>query len=85
MKNFFKSFINIINHPKASNLFSANDDFYEIAKHAITEDKEFLGIIPLWVIHHDINFNLSGNINLLKVGIARLIIFGKKISEIKVS
>ncbi|RIA85426.1 hypothetical protein C1645_741585 [Glomus cerebriforme] len=83
LKNFFKSFINIINHPKVSSSLSTNDDSYEIAKRAISEDKEFLGIIPLRVIHQDINYNVSGSVDMLKVRIARLINFGKKISEIK--
>jgi len=85
LKNFFKSFINILNHKKVSNLLSANDDLHEIAKIAISEDKEFLGIVPLRVIHQDINYNIPGNVDVLKVSFARLIIFSKKISEIKVS
>jgi hypothetical protein len=85
LRAFFKSFVDLINHPKFSNLLSTNDDFYEVAKRAISEDNEFLGIIPLRVVHQDINFNVSSNVDMLKVRFARLIIFGKKISEIKVS
>ncbi|CAG8482545.1 4492_t:CDS:10 [Funneliformis caledonium] len=74
-KNFFKSLINILNHQKISNLLSANDDLYEIAKLALSEDREFLGIVPLRVVHQDINFNVSGKVDVLKVSIARLIVF----------
>jgi hypothetical protein len=84
LKAFFKSFVDFINHPKFSNLLSTNDDFHEVAKRAISEDNEFLGIIPLRVVHQDINFNVFGNVDMLKVRFARLIIFGKKISETKV-
>ncbi|CAB4420940.1 unnamed protein product [Rhizophagus irregularis] len=81
LKAFFKSFVDFINHSKFSNLLSTNDDFHEVAKRAISEDNEFLGIIPLRVVHQDINFNVFGNVDMLKVRFARLIIFGKKISE----
>ncbi|CAI2186989.1 12671_t:CDS:10 [Funneliformis geosporum] len=82
-KNFFKSLINILNHQKLSDLLSANDDFYEIAKLALSEDREFLGVVPLRVVHQDIIFNFSGNVDVLKVSFARLMVFSKKISEIK--
>ncbi|POG71003.1 hypothetical protein GLOIN_2v86341 [Rhizophagus irregularis DAOM 181602=DAOM 197198] len=66
LKAFFKSFVDFINHSKFSNLLSTNDDFHEVAKRAISEDNEFLGIIPLRVVHQDINFNIFGNVDMLK-------------------
>ncbi|RIB24677.1 hypothetical protein C2G38_2069411 [Gigaspora rosea] len=79
MRNFFKSFASILNNPKIYDLLGANHDLTELAKYSIFEDVEFLGVVPFRPFQRNLNF--TNNTNPLCVMIARLIIFGKKLSK----
>ncbi|CAG8811209.1 36937_t:CDS:2, partial [Racocetra persica] len=51
MRNFFKSFVSILNNSKTCDLLGANYDLAELAKHSILEDMEFLGSFD--ILHYD--------------------------------
>lgn len=82
LKRFFKSFSSILNHPKISYSLGVNYDLLELTKNSVPEDLEFLGVVPLRTSQQEITF--TSKFDTLKVRIARLILFGRKMAENKV-
>ncbi|CAJ0757981.1 3000_t:CDS:10 [Entrophospora sp. SA101] len=83
VKRFFKSLTDLLNYSKISKILMEKDDFSEISNIVLPEDIEFLGIVPLRNIQQEKNFTFTGKIDHLKVRMARLIIFAKKMAELK--
>ncbi|CAG8531879.1 1199_t:CDS:10 [Diversispora eburnea] len=81
LKNFFKSVSSILNHPKISFLLGVDYDLLELAKNSVSEDLEFLGVVPLRTLQQEIIF--TSKVDPLKIRIARLILFGRKMAENK--
>ncbi|CAG8592445.1 16337_t:CDS:10, partial [Acaulospora colombiana] len=78
LKNFFRLLSEILNHPKISLLGVDNPELY---KQSIIEDIEFLGVVPLRTLQQDIIF--TSKADPLKVRIARMALFGRKMAELK--
>ncbi|CAG8546926.1 1630_t:CDS:10 [Acaulospora morrowiae] len=78
LNNFFGSLADILNHPKISLL---NVNSAELSRKSIYEDIEFLGVVPLRVLHQDMTF--TSEADPLRVRVTRMFVFGKRMAELK--